>query len=86
MTKTSSSSTETDPYPDVSFENLDDKKTRFYTGFVNLSMFMLMFTALQKHGADNLKYWDGEKLAKKSEKNWDRQKPGKKRFLRPIDE
>jgi hypothetical protein len=86
VTKTSEMSVQTQSCPDITPEVLDDNKTRFYTGFVNFEMFMLLFTVFKSHGADNLRYWDGEKQTMTGEKNWDKQKPGRKRTLRPIDE
>lgn len=83
-------STQTSPVPDITAEVLEcsDEKTRLYTGFVNFAMFMLMFNCLKKHGAEKLNYWDGEKqsMGPKTYHEEGRQKPGRKRRLRAIDE
>lgn len=65
----------------------NDEKTRFYTGYSNYLTFMLFFQTFLKHGADKLNYWEGQKrsLFEKTHKI-QRNKPGRKRKLRTIDE
>ncbi|XP_063418869.1 uncharacterized protein LOC134701663 [Mytilus trossulus] len=76
--------------PRISIENIqnDDAKVRFYTGFVGFQVFWMFFNTLVKHGADNLNYWEGEarSMGQKTYHEPGVCKPGKKRFLRPIDE
>ena len=89
LVKTVSSSVQTQKAPDITYEDLlEDKKVKFYTGFVNFGMFMLMFNTLAKYGANKLNYWDGAKktLSEKQTQNAEQEKPGPKRKLRPIDE
>ena len=47
--------------PSMTQEDLgrSDEKTRFYTGFPNYATFMLMFSLFLKHGAAQLRYWEG---------------------------
>ena len=89
VTTTNDASTQT-MRPDISVEDMakNDEKVRFYTGYVNFSMFMLMFNTFLKHGASKLNYWDGEKqsMGEKTFLTEDRNKPGRKRTLRPVDE
>ena len=60
----------------------DDKKTRFFTGFVNYGTFLLMLNVLVKHAADRLNYWDGEEsLIDKDYQEGEKKKPGRKRQL-----
>ena len=50
--------------------------------------FWMFFSVLIKHGAEKLNYWEGESRSM-DEKSYQYQgnlKPGKKRFLRLIDE
>ena len=63
VTVIASASCQTETKPDITVEDLEnhDDKTRFYTGFINFAMFMLMFNCLKKHGAEKLNYWEGEK-------------------------
>ena len=74
--------------PDITLDELHtDEKARFYTGFCNVQMMMLMFTTLVKHGADKLNYWRGEtSLGQRSYHQHNTQKPGPKRALRLQDE
>ncbi|XP_071127340.1 uncharacterized protein [Mytilus edulis] len=76
--------------PQITIENVkhDNAKVRFYTGFVNFSVFWMFFSVLLKHGADKLNYWEGESrsMGEKSYQQEGNLKPGRKRFLRPIDE
>lgn len=71
----------------------NDSKTRFYTGFRNWGTFWLLFQILlNNHGADRLKFWDGEKKSmddpssRKYQKSAASSKPGRQRRLRPEDE
>ena len=65
----------------------NDDKTRFSTGFSTFGMFMYMFTLFEKHGANKLNYWEGEKSLKDKPYHLGNvKKTGKKRLLRPIDE
>ncbi|XP_069134925.1 uncharacterized protein [Argopecten irradians] len=67
----------------------DDNKVKFYTGFIKFEVFWLFFQTLLKHGADRLNYWEGEKRSmgnKPYQEQSGVDKPGRKRFLRPIDE
>ena len=49
--------------PAISFADMkgNDKKARFYTGFVSFPAMLLIFTTLLKHGAKKLNYWDWQK-------------------------
>lgn len=70
--------------PDINVRDLksDDKKTRFFTGFVNFGTFLVIMNALMKHAGDRLNYWDGEEsLSNKKYHNLGRTKPGPKRQL-----
>lgn len=51
-------------------------------------MFWIYFCTLLDHGADNRNYWESEKrsMGEKSYQNIGFSKPGKKRFLGPVDE
>jgi len=76
--------------PQITIENVknDDGKVRIYTGFMSFSVFWMFFSVLVKHGAEKLNYWEGETRSM-GEKFYQQQgnlKPGRKRFLRPIDE
>ena len=76
--------------PQITIENVknDDGKVRFYTGFMSFSVFWMFFSVLVKHGAEKLNYWEGESrsMGEKSYQQQGNLKPGRKRFLRPIDE
>ncbi|VDI38428.1 Hypothetical predicted protein [Mytilus galloprovincialis] len=76
--------------PRMIFEDIkdDDSKVKFYTGFPTFKVFWLFFLTLTKHGAEKLNYWEGEKrsMGDKLYHQESYDKPGKKRFLRPIDE
>lgn len=76
--------------PRFTYEDVkdDDSKVRFYTGFVSFKVFWLFFRTLVSHGAEKLNYWEGERRSMGG-KGYQQQgylKPGKQRFLRPIDE
>ncbi|XP_071139858.1 uncharacterized protein [Mytilus edulis] len=76
--------------PRMIFEDIkdDDSKVKFYTGFPTFKVFWLFFLTLTKHGAEKLNYWEGEKrsMGDKLYHQESYDKPGKKTFLRPIDE
>ena len=75
--------------PDITLEELaqSDDKVRFYTGFVNFQMCMLMFRSLLHHGADRLNYWRGESsVGERKYHSKDQKKSGPVRGLRLEDE
>lgn len=65
----------------------DDLKTRFYTGFVNIGTFMVIFNSLSLI-TGKLNYWNGKDSLKEKEylENDVKQKPGLKRKMRLLDE
>lgn len=76
--------------PRMIYEDIkdSDEKVRFYTGFPTFQVFWMFFLTLLKHGAEKLNYWEGERrsMGDKQYHQEGHQKPGKRRFLRPIDE
>jgi len=75
--------------PPLTAENLEvnDEKTKFYTGIVNFGTFMLLFNSIAKV-AVKLNYWQGKDSLKEKSYLADegKQKPGPKRKMRLIDE
>lgn len=65
-----------------------DEKVRFYAGFPSFQVFWMFLLTLLKHSAEKLNYWEGERrsMGDKQYHQEGHQKPGKRRFLRPIDE
>lgn len=76
--------------PRMIYEDIkdSDEKVRFYTGFPTFQVFWMFFLTHLKHGAEKLNYWEGERrsMGDKQYHQEGHQKPGKRRFLRPIDE
>lgn len=74
--------------PDIHPSDLrhDDKKTRFFTGFLNFGTFLVFFNALVKHGKNRLNYWDGEGSLTEKKYHTDTRcnKPGPSRQLSSI--
>ena len=66
----------------ISLLTAEDLKTRFYTGFVNLGTFMVIFNSLSLI-TGKLNYWNGKDSLKEKEhlENDVKQKPVKKRLL-----
>ena len=75
--------------PSFTAENLerDDRKTRFYRGFVNFGTFMLTSNNLLQV-AGRLNYWNGKDSLEDKPylEDENRQKPEPKRKMRVIDE
>ena len=65
----------------------DDLKTRFYSGFVNFGIFMVIFNSSSLI-AGKLNYWNGKDSLKENEylENDVKQKPGPQRKTRLLDE
>ena len=75
--------------PDITASDLkgDDKKTRFFTGFINFGTFLIFYQTLVEHFCHKLNYWDGEtSLTEKKYQISGTQKPGPSRQLTTLSE